>query len=166
MDKVISRTISEIDKVKNENLELNDKLNIAREENERLREENEKVKWLLETKCQSEWEKENAELKEQLNKKDDLINDITNGGIQLQKECERLKKQYNCYACDTCGGKEDYINMKRHAENAIKTVHKYSQALQEIRCVVDKNISFMDTSSTTKAMIRIQAKINEVIGAE
>lgn len=40
MDKVISRTISEIDKVKNENLELNDKLNRARAESERLKAEN------------------------------------------------------------------------------------------------------------------------------
>lgn len=57
---------------------------------------------------------------------------------RLKAENERLKKQYNCYACDSCVGKEDYINMKRHTENAIKTVHKYSQALQEIREIVDK----------------------------
>lgn len=113
MDKVISRTISEIDKVKNENLELSDKLNKARAEN------------------------------------------------------ERLKKQYNCYACDSCGGKEDYINMKRHTENAIKTVHKYRQALQEIRDIVreetETRMLFADEKSFCD-FCKIQAKINEVIG--
>ena len=42
---------------------------------------------------------------------------------RAEQECERLKRQYNCYACDTCNGKEDYINLKRHCENAIKSLH-------------------------------------------
>ena len=49
-----------------------------------------------------------------------------------EQECEKIKKQYNCYACETCNGKEDYRNMKRHCENAIKANHKYKQILEEI----------------------------------
>lgn len=100
---------------------------------------------------------------------------------RLQAENERLKKQYNCYACDSCGGKEDYINMKRHTENAIKTVHKYSQALQEIRDkilspeIIDEETKKLHTSEELDNIVRwhredklskIKAKINEVIGEE
>lgn len=49
-----------------------------------------------------------------------------------EQECEKLKKQYNCYACGTCNGKEDYKNMQRHCEKAIAQNHKYIQALDEI----------------------------------
>lgn len=78
---------------------------------------------------------------------------------RLQAENERLKEQYNCYACDSCGGKEDYINMKRHTENAIKTVHKYSQALQEIREYCKEQNLKADYTAC-----EIIAKINEVMG--
>lgn len=102
-----------------------------------------------------------------------------NTGLQelnqkLQAENERLKAQYNCYACDSCSGKEDYINMKRHTENAIKTVHKYRQALQEIRdivseqcqqCFVIDGFTKPDDCGTCDYK-RIIAKINEVIGEE
>lgn len=95
--------------------------------------------------------------------------------VELKAENERLKKQYNCYACDSCGGKEDYINMKRHTENAIKTVHKYSQALQEIRDICkmdcgdceynqDCDCNFLECEESK--IDDILAKINEVIGAE
>ncbi len=61
-------------------------------------------------------------------------------------ECEKLKTQYNCYACETCKGKEDYRNMKRHCENAIKAIHKYQQALdriqQEVKWVVNNRECF------------------------
>ena len=33
---------------------------------------------------------------------------------RLEKENEKIKKQYNCYACNNCGGKEDYINLAKH----------------------------------------------------
>lgn len=49
-----------------------------------------------------------------------------------EQECEKLKTQYNCYACETCNGREDYRNMKRHCENAIKAIHRYKQSLDEI----------------------------------
>lgn len=75
---------------------------------------------------------------------------------RLEQENEQLKKQYNCYACDTCNGKEDYRNMKRHCENAIKTVQKYSSALKEIRILATKNVSIEN-------FVKIQNKINEVL---
>lgn len=33
---------------------------------------------------------------------------------RLQEENEKIKKQYNCYACGNCNGKEDYINLEKH----------------------------------------------------
>lgn len=32
----------------------------------------------------------------------------------LKQENEKLKTQYNCYACGNCKGKEDYINLEKH----------------------------------------------------
>ena len=54
---------------------------------------------------------------------------------QLQhktKECEGLKKQYDCYACGTCNGKEDYINMQRHCENALKSLQAEREKVKEL----------------------------------
>lgn len=33
---------------------------------------------------------------------------------RLQEENEKIKKQYNCYACGNCNGREDYINLEKH----------------------------------------------------
>lgn len=33
---------------------------------------------------------------------------------RLQEDNEKIKKQYNCYACGNCKGKEDYINLEKH----------------------------------------------------
>lgn len=85
---------------------------------------------------------ENDELKEEVDQlEEDLKEECTRCAItnqldkqieDLQAENEKLKTQYNCYACGNCKGREDYINMARHCENAIKTNHKYKQALDEI----------------------------------
>ena len=32
----------------------------------------------------------------------------------LEAENNKLKTQYNCYACGSCKGKEDYINLEKH----------------------------------------------------
>ena len=87
---------------------------------------------------------------------------------RLEQENKELRQQYNCYACDTCQGKEDYRNMKRHCENAIKTVHAYRSALEKIKdlcihyentndkCVINCYAHFIVTDL-------IQNKINEVL---
>lgn len=56
-----------------------------------------------------------------------------------EQECEKLKKQYNCNACGTCKGKEDYKNMQRHCKNAIAQNHKYKQAFDEIERLIQVN---------------------------
>ena len=33
---------------------------------------------------------------------------------RLEEENEKIKKQYNCYACGNCKGTEDYINLEKH----------------------------------------------------
>lgn len=104
---------------------------------------------------------ENERIKRDFLKQNQWLQDQKKEIDELKTENERLKKQYNCYACDSCGGKEDYINMKRHTGNAIKTVHKYSQALQEIRDIANEGSkSFFADEDCDK----ILAKINEVIG--
>ena len=57
---------------------------------------------------------------------------------RLKQENERLRKQYNCYACDTCSGKEDYRNMKRHCENAINSVHELRRENEQLKELKDK----------------------------
>jgi len=52
---------------------------------------------------------------------------------QLKISNEKLNKQYNCYACDTCNGKEDYIHLKRHCENAIKSLHNKQVEFEQLK---------------------------------
>ena len=58
---------------------------------------------------------------------------VTLGKEGLRQSEKELKKQYNCYACDTCKGKEDYINLKRHCENAIKSLHNKHAELDQLK---------------------------------
>ena len=46
---------------------------------------------------------------------------------ELKIENERLKKQYNCYACGSCKGKEDYTNLEKHHKGLRKQFEKYYQ---------------------------------------
>lgn len=42
------------------------------------------------------------------------VDELQNNIKRLQEENEKIKKQYNCYACGNCNGKEDYINLEKH----------------------------------------------------
>lgn len=44
---------------------------------------------------------------------------------RLQEENEKIKKQYNCYACGNCGGKEDYINLEKHHKGLRKQFDEF-----------------------------------------
>ena len=57
---------------------------------------------------------------------------------QLKQENEELKKQYNCYACGNCNGKEDYINLEKHHIGLRKQYDKYSQCLDEINKILQE----------------------------
>ena len=72
-----------------------------------------------------------------------------------EQECEKLKKQYNCYACGSCRGREDYRNMARHCENAIRANHKYKQILDEIDKIAHKKRDFDLTGRSTGLLIEI-----------
>ena len=59
---------------------------------------------------------------------------------QLQRvkaENEKLKKQYNCYACGGCKGKEDYINLEKHHKGLRKQFDKFWNTLQEIKEIAE-----------------------------
>ena len=63
--------------------------------------------------------KENEELKTYIQKMDKpeiktIDSEIALKNIELQQENEKIKKQYNCYACGNCNGTEDYINLEKH----------------------------------------------------
>ena len=63
--------------------------------------------------------KENEDLKTYIQKMDKpeiktIDSEIALKNIELRQENEKIKKQYNCYACGNCGGKEDYINLEKH----------------------------------------------------
>lgn len=73
-----------------------------------------------------ELQEENGELKAEnfafenlVKTQENLIDNLKNKLQAKEQECEKLKKQYNCNACGTCKGKEDYKNMQRHCKNAI-----------------------------------------------
>lgn len=83
---------------------------------------------------------ENERLKEEIwNKKQNL-------GIILE-ECNRIKTQYNCYACGYCKGKEHYRNLEEHHLGLRKQFDKYKSCLQEIKEIVDDDLTVCLTCS-------------------
>lgn len=57
----------------------------------------------------------------------------------LEQENEKIKKQYNCYACGNCKGKEDYINLEKHHKGLrkqfdefVKRNHTLSLRIEEL----------------------------------
>ncbi len=82
-----------------------------------------------------------------------------------EKECEELKKQYNCYACGNCKGKEDYINLEKHHKGLRKQFDKYYRALQEIEKIckeeTETRMLFADKQSFCD-FNKIQQIISEV----
>lgn len=122
-----------------------------------------------------EIEKENEQLKKQnaillgqlvINDGEDVTVQISQSQFdeynELKEENARIKQLYNCYACDTCNGKEDYRNMKRHCENAIKTVQKHRQALNEIGMVIEELEQQYDDISNFTEIKEIKEILSEV----
>lgn len=57
---------------------------------------------------------------------------------RLEQENERLKVQYNCYACGNCKGKEDYINLEKHHKGLRKQFEKYYQQTLDDEIVINE----------------------------
>ena len=73
--------------------------------------------------------------------------------IRKEQECVELKKQYNCYACGTCNGKEDYINLERHhigLRKSFDELHKQLDQLKADREAALKQLEFVRTLNTVK----------------
>lgn len=66
---------------------------------------------------------------------------------RLKQENERLKEQYNCYACGNCQGKEDYINLEKHHKGLRKQFDKYHKALAEIKEIAENIVNNDDKPS-------------------
>ena len=103
-------------------------------ENRRLEDEIEKLRgeceqseydYQKQLKNTNKWIAECEDLQKQLQAKEQECE-------ELKQEKEKIKMQYNCYACGTCNGKEDYKNMQRHFEKAIVQNHNYERALDKI----------------------------------
>ena len=50
-----------------------------------------------------------------------------------EQECEKLKTQYNCYACGTCNGKEDYRNLEKHHIGLRKSFDELHKQLDQLK---------------------------------
>ena len=78
---------------------------------------------------------------------------------QLQKEKqknEKLQKQYNCYACGCCNGKEDYINLEKHHLGLRKQFDKYYQAIQKIKKLSTVNVSIENFVKIQKVILEAE----------
>lgn len=75
-----------------------------------------------------------------------------------EQECERLRKQYNCNACGTCNGKEDYKNMQKHCEKAIAQNHKYKQELKPFKDPYFKGLDNQIIAELAKKSIRLSTE--------
>ena len=65
---------------------------------------------------------------------------------RLQAENEKLKTQYNCYACGNCRGTEDYINLEKHHkglrkqfDELVKRNNTLSLRIEELKKEIKKH---------------------------
>ena len=63
-----------------------------------------------------------------------------------EQECEKLKKQYNCYACGTCNGKEDYRNLERHHIGLRKSFDELHKQLDQLKKELEQEKAWHKTS--------------------
>lgn len=105
---------------------------------------------------------ENENLKQQLEIDKNQINYF------IEKN-EKLKTQYNCYACSGCKGKEDYINLEKHHKGLRKQFDKYHNALQDIKTLVttdyiqNKRQLVQNYDCLDNFMQKIEEKCSEII---
>ena len=80
---------------------------------------------------------------------------------KLQEENEKLKKQYNCYACGNCRGKEDYVNLEKHHTGLRKQFDKCHTCLQEIEEIVDENKDTAQYGGICRSILQMISKIKQ-----
>lgn len=107
----------------------------------RKEQECEKLKWLIETKCESELDKENSELK---------------------AENKRLKLSERDLSRICQGFKNDIETEKSYTLKYYKTLQEIKDIVSE-PCIVDENCQTCNSGCMQKDIL---TKINEVIGAE
>ena len=95
-------------------VELNKTIKAKEQECERLKHNYEAIKQCNDNNMQT--------LDEAIKKKD-----------EAERKLEKVEKQYKCYSCGTCNGKEDYYNLAGHHENAIKSLHKAYEQLDQLK---------------------------------
>ena len=61
-----------------------------------------------------------------------ILDEAIKEKYEAEQELEKVKKQYKCYSCGTCNGKEDYYNLAGHHKNAIKSLHKAQRELDQL----------------------------------
>lgn len=73
---------------------------------------------------------------------------------KLQEENEKIKKQYNCYACGNCNGKEDYIHLEIHHKGLRKQFDELVKENEELK----KQLEFSRTHKTVLDAEKIKYK--------
>ena len=79
---------------------------------------------------------------------------------RLKQENETIKKQYNCYACGGCNGKEDYINLEKHHLGLRKQFDRYYQAIQKIKKLSTVNVSIENFVKIQKVILEAEKQEN------
>lgn len=100
----------------------------------------------------------------QLKRKEQRIVKLNKTIEAKEQECEELKKQYNCYACGTCNGKEDYRNLERHhigLRKSFDELHKQLDQLKEQNDELKKVNNHIENNRKQKAdkLMRIEKLI-------
>lgn len=72
-------------------------------------------------------------LEQECTEKMEIIIALENKLTAKEQECEELKKQYNCYACGTCNGKEDFRNLERHHIGLRKSFDELHKQLDQLK---------------------------------
>lgn len=128
--------------------ETNKILNDAKES---LLKENEELRKLNKANADNyvRWRDKKEEETEKYQELKDFADSLEFKGInkqlqQLKVDNEKLKKQYNCYACGNCNGKEDYINLEKHHNGLRKQYDKYSHCLDEIEEYIYSDCEYND----------------------
>ena len=99
-----------------------------------------------------------TELKALIAQRDESITAQAEIILELKADNDRLKTQYNCYACGNCKGKEDYINLEKHHIGLRKQFDKKVQTLREIKEITEQILEKGLEPQSVEYQLRLRGK--------